>query len=70
MYYFFRLWEYYKTYLMQVERRTVIIRVLSGENEKGKKGQGGWQSQGHTMEEQALEIYYTSSVVTVGNMRI
>lgn len=55
---------------MQVERRTVIIRVLSRENEKGKKGQGGWQSQGHTMEEQALEIYYTSSMVTVGNMRV
>lgn len=36
---------------MQVERRTVIIRVLSGEDEKGKKGQGGWQSQGHMMEE-------------------
>lgn len=48
----------------------MIIRVLSGENEKGKKGQGGRQSQGHKMEEQASVIYCTSSVVTVVNMSI
>lgn len=47
----------------------MIIRVLSGENEKGKKGQGGRQSQGKKVEEQASVIYCTS-MVTVVNMSI
>lgn len=34
------------------------------------KGQEGRQSQGNKMKEQAPVIYRTSSVVTVGNVRI